>query len=63
MNNYVLIPGRRRFTITHGNKVDWLGFSLHVGYLPHYGARFWDVRFKGERLAYEISLQEALAGE
>lgn len=52
-----------RFTITHGNKVDWLGWSLYVGYLPHHGGRFWDIRFKGERIVYELSLQEAMAGE
>lgn len=55
-------PGRPRFTISHGNKVSWLGWSLYVGYLPHYGGRFWDIQFKGERVAYELSLQEAMAG-
>lgn len=44
-------------------QVSWLGWSLYVGYLPHYGPRYMDVRFKGERIAYEISLQEALACE
>ena len=51
-----------RFTITHGNKVEWLGWSLYVGYVPSYGGRLWDIRFKGERMAYELSLQEAMAG-
>jgi hypothetical protein len=56
-------PQKNRFTISHGNRVSWLGWSLYVGYLPHYGGRFWDIRFKGERMAYELSLQEAMAGE
>lgn len=56
-------PYGRRFTITDGNKVSWLGWSLYIGYLPHYGPRYMDVRFKGERIAYEISMQEALACE
>lgn len=43
--------------------MSWLGWSLYVGYLPHYGPRYMDVRFKGERIAYEISMQEALACE
>ena len=51
-----------RFTISEGNKVDWLGWSVYVGYLPNYGPRFWDMSFKGERIAYELSLQEAAAG-
>jgi hypothetical protein len=56
------MPPAPRFTITHGNKVEWLGWSLYVGYVPSYGGRFWDIRFKGERMAYELSLQEAMAG-
>lgn len=56
-------PYGRRFSISEGNKVSWLGWSLYVGYLPHYGPRYMDVRFKGERIAYEISMQEALACE
>jgi hypothetical protein len=51
-----------RFTISEGNKVDWLGWSVYVGYLPNYGPRFWDMSFKGERIAYELSLQESAAG-
>jgi primary-amine oxidase len=54
-------PYGRRFSIEVGNRVTWLGWSLYVGYLPHYGPRYMDVRFKGERIAYEISMQEALA--
>jgi hypothetical protein len=40
--------------------VAWLGWLLYVGYLPHFGPRFWDLRFKGERIAYELSMQEAM---
>uniref|UniRef100_A0A383WJJ4 Amine oxidase n=1 Tax=Tetradesmus obliquus TaxID=3088 RepID=A0A383WJJ4_TETOB len=54
-------PYGRRFSIAQGNRVKWLGWELYVGYLPHYGPRYMDVRFKGERIAYEISMQEALA--
>jgi primary-amine oxidase len=53
----------RRFSIGQNNRVSWLGWQLYVGYLPHYGPRYMDVRFKGERIAYEISMQEALACE
>lgn len=52
-----------RFTITGGNRIAWLGWSLYVGYLPHYGPRFWDLKFKGERIAYELSMQEAMTSE
>uniref|UniRef100_A0A383VT45 Amine oxidase n=1 Tax=Tetradesmus obliquus TaxID=3088 RepID=A0A383VT45_TETOB len=54
-------PYGRRFSVGQNNRVSWLGWQLYVGYLPHYGPRYMDVRFKGERIAYEISMQEALA--
>jgi hypothetical protein len=54
-------PYGRRFSISENNRVSWLGWQLYVGYLPHYGPRYMDVRFRGERVAYEISMQEALA--
>eukprot|EP00878_Enallax_costatus_P007873 GHUV01008238.1.p1 GENE.GHUV01008238.1~~GHUV01008238.1.p1 ORF type:complete len:438 (+),score=96.12 GHUV01008238.1:182-1495(+) len=54
-------PYGRRYSITQNNKISWLGWELYVGYLPHYGPRYYDVRFKGERIAYEISMQEAMA--
>eukprot|EP00775_Hariotina_reticulata_P012327 gene12327-12462_t len=55
------MPYGRRFSITDGNQISWLGWELNVGYLPHYGPRYMDLSFKGERIAYEISFQEALA--
>jgi primary-amine oxidase len=42
--------------------VDWLGWSLYSGAMPTSGPRLYDVRFKGQRIAYEVSMQEALAG-
>lgn len=33
---------------------------MQVGVRPSGGLRVWDVRFGGERVAYEISLQEAM---
>jgi hypothetical protein len=56
-------PYGRRFSITRGNKVDWLGWSLYTGAMPSSGPRLFDVRFKGQRIAYEVSMQEALAGK
>ncbi|GBF94703.1 amiloride-sensitive amine oxidase [Raphidocelis subcapitata] len=53
-------PYGRRFTIK-GNKVEWLGWSMYVGNKPTSGMRLWDIRFKGERIVYELSLQEEMA--
>lgn len=50
-----------RFSIS-GNKVSWLGWEFYVGNKPTSGGRLWDIRFKGERVVYELSLQEEMAG-
>ncbi|KAG8928953.1 hypothetical protein FRC02_006181 [Tulasnella sp. 418] len=41
--------------------VEWLGWSFWTGFNRDTGVTLWDIRFKGERLIYEISLQEAVA--
>lgn len=33
---------------------------LQVGIRPSGGLRLWDIRFNGERLVYELALQEAM---
>ena len=43
----------------------FLAFSRHfvcvqVGCRPASGLRLWDIRFGGERIVYELALQEAL---
>ncbi|KIZ06096.1 hypothetical protein MNEG_1864 [Monoraphidium neglectum] len=53
-------PYGRRFTIT-GNKVSWLGWEMNVGNKPTSGPRLWDIRFKGDRIVYELSMQEEMA--
>jgi hypothetical protein len=35
---------------------------MYVGNKPTSGMRLWDIRFKGERIVYELSLQEEMAG-
>jgi primary-amine oxidase len=50
-----------RFTI-QGNKVNWLGWSFLIGNKATSGPRLWDIRFKGDRIIYELSMQEEMAG-
>ncbi|XP_025969344.2 amine oxidase [copper-containing] 3-like [Dromaius novaehollandiae] len=45
----------------HRNRVTFQGWSFAFGMSPSSGPRLFDVRFRGERLLYELSLQEALA--
>ncbi len=54
-------PAGRRFTISRAH-IEWMGWELDVSNRPTSGLGSWDIRFQGERVAYEISLQEAFAG-
>ncbi|XP_062451628.1 membrane primary amine oxidase-like [Rhea pennata] len=45
----------------HHNRVAFQGWSFAFGMNPSSGPRLFDVRYRGERLLYELSLQEALA--
>jgi Copper amine oxidase, enzyme domain len=50
-------PDGPRFTLS-GRSVEWMGWSFHVDLHPRYGPIFSDIKFKGERIFYEMSLQE-----
>eukprot|EP00775_Hariotina_reticulata_P009066 gene9066-9236_t len=55
-------PGGRRFKLGRTLAVeDWMGWSFSIGHRPTAGISFWDIRFKGERIVYELALQEAYA--
>ncbi len=41
--------------------VSWFGFEFYFTSTPATGISIYDIRFKGERVMYELSLQEALA--
>ncbi|KXS22495.1 amine oxidase catalytic domain-containing protein [Gonapodya prolifera JEL478] len=54
--------GSKRYAIDPQQRyIEWMGWEFYVGFIPDTGLAFYDVRFKGERIAYEIALQEALA--
>jgi Cu2+-containing amine oxidase len=44
-----------------GGRVSWLGWSFHVTNRPRTATALHDVSFMGERIAYELSLQELQA--
>jgi Cu2+-containing amine oxidase len=50
-------PDGKRYNM-QGRKVIYMFWEFHVGMSPISGPRLFDIRFKGERIAYEISLQE-----
>lgn len=44
-----------------GRQVEWMDWTFFVSMRPRTGIAFWDIRFKGRRVAYEVSLQESAA--
>jgi len=52
-------PGAR-YTMV-GGRVSWLGWNFHVTNRPRTATALHDVSFMGERIAYELSLQELQA--
>ena len=58
---------RRRFQLgadadgNNGRLVSWLGWTFFATVRPQTGLAVMDVRFKGERIAHELALSEAVA--
>ncbi|KAJ7763953.1 amine oxidase catalytic domain-containing protein [Mycena maculata] len=51
-----------RYSIDKENQwVNWMGWAFYLSFARDMGLSFWDVRFRGERILYEVSPQEALA--
>lgn len=55
-------PSGSRFSLdAHERYVEWMGFSFYLGFTGDTGVSLHDVRFEGERVLYELGLQEALS--
>ncbi|KAF7520045.1 hypothetical protein G7054_g12903 [Neopestalotiopsis clavispora] len=58
----MIAPAGPRFAVDSERKyVEWMGFSFFIGFSRDNGMALYDIRYKGERILYEIGLQEALA--
>ncbi|KAK5080925.1 hypothetical protein LTR05_008241 [Lithohypha guttulata] len=54
--------GGKRYAIDMKEKyVEYMGWSYYMSYTRLHGITFYDIKFKGERILYELSLQEAMA--
>ncbi|XP_010119781.1 PREDICTED: membrane primary amine oxidase-like, partial [Chlamydotis macqueenii] len=53
-------PQGPRYSVRN-NRVTFQGWSITFGMNPNSGPRLFDIRYRGERIVYELSLQEALA--
>ncbi|KAK4186305.1 putative copper amine oxidase [Podospora australis] len=58
----LIAPAGNRFAVDHKqNYVEWQDYSFYIGFTRDAGMALYDIRYKGERLIYELGLQEALA--
>ncbi|NXM74490.1 AOC3 oxidase, partial [Serilophus lunatus] len=55
-----LEPKGPRYSV-RDNHIIFQGWSITFGMSPSSGPRLFDIRYRGERIVYELSLQEALA--
>ena len=51
------MPQGARYTVS-GRTIEWMGWKLHAGYDFRAGPNFKNIMFKGERIAYEVALNE-----
>ena len=56
----IIQEGGPRYVI-RGHQVYWMGWYFHIGYELVAGIRFNDIRFRGDRIIYELALQDAYA--
>lgn len=55
-------PAGNRFAVDAAEKyVEWMDFSFYLGFSRDTGLSLHDIRYKGERVLYELALNEALA--
>ncbi len=54
--------GGKRYKLDREQRyVEFMGWSFYMSFTRVLGLQFYDIRFKGERILYELSLQEAEA--
>ncbi|EPE03997.1 copper amine oxidase [Ophiostoma piceae UAMH 11346] len=53
------VGGKRYKVDADAQYIEYMGWAFYVGGLRPLGPMFYDVKFKGERILYEMSLQEA----
>ena len=55
-------PSGARYSVDEERKyISWMDFSFYVGFSRDLGVSLYDIRYKGQRVLYELGLQEALA--
>ncbi|KAH8434158.1 uncharacterized protein LDX57_011796 [Aspergillus melleus] len=55
-------PGGNRFSMDIEKQyVTWMDFSFYIGFSRHTGVSLFDIQYQGQRILYELGLQEVLA--
>ncbi|CAK5278719.1 unnamed protein product [Mycena citricolor] len=55
-------PSAQRFSVDESQRyVEWMDFSFYLTFTRDTGLRLYDIRYKGERIIYELGLEEAIA--
>ncbi|KAK6371693.1 hypothetical protein LTS17_008516 [Exophiala oligosperma] len=55
-------PSGQRFAVDEEETyIEWMGYTFFMAFSRDTGMRLYDIKFKGERIIYELGLQEALA--
>lgn len=55
-------PGGSRYSVDQEAKyVEWMDFTFYVAFTRDRGLALFDIRYRGERILYELGLEEALA--
>lgn len=58
----LVAPSGSRYSVNVAQKyVKWQDFEFYIGFTRDTGLRLFDIRYKGQRIIYELGLQEALA--
>ncbi|KAF2726734.1 membrane copper amine oxidase [Polyplosphaeria fusca] len=57
-----IAPAGPRYSVDQKEKyVEWMDFSFYVGFSHDTGLTLYNIKYKGERVIYELGMQEALA--
>ncbi|KAH7324802.1 copper amine oxidase [Stachybotrys elegans] len=58
----IMEPDGKRYKVDSNNRyIEYLGWQFYTRYDRDVGIQFYDIKFKGERIMYELSLQDAIA--
>lgn len=55
------LGGKRYKVDPEAQYIEYMGFSFYMAFSRVLGVMFYDIKYKGDRILYELSLQEAMA--